>query len=276
MDKLIYFSEDYKINKTMDTTLEINEVSADDTRKSQELIMRKAINYLFDCADSYDFYTESEDEQRDSIESYINSFADVSINEIVSQAQSEAESFKKSNSIYFWIRIKFAEYTARRIYLYLLKYINIEEKEVTPIVQLATELGFNVFLRRLNRKHCGKIKITKKGAGEYEKTIILNQREELGHIRFVLAHELGHYIFSYSSNQECFENYYIKNSHNDIDEIMVNRFAAELLMPRDLFVKKYNQIAKDTNDIRFTICYLSRLFKTSTKSVSKRIKEVIL
>ena len=59
------------------------------------------------------------------------------------------------------------------------------------------------------------------------------------------------------------------------EEILADRFAAELLMPTRLFLQKYLNIMNySKQDIDYTITYLSTYFEVKKDSV-KKIREVI-
>lgn len=175
--------------------------------------------------------------------------------------------------------LSYAEHIASRILQELQILNKYSGNEMTPIIQLLSELNFFVFNQVLHRTVCGYIYIKKNDTDLIQKyqndhVVILNENEELGHARFVAAHELGHYIFEYDGIEEQFMNRYVKNAHSNHIEQICNRFAASVLMPKELFIKQY-YIAKDEiDDISFIVYYLSKFFKTSSKSIEKRIREV--
>lgn len=154
----------------------------------------------------------------------------------------------------------------------------------TPIVKIAKEFGFNSYKTSLDNGQSGCIYINGKTFEKYGKDsiILVNREEELYHQRFVIAHELAHYLFDFVGNPVYFNkdiqfsDTYYRDKHNRPEELNANRFAASLLMPRDLFIRQY-QIAKRTDANRmFIIMYLSKFFETSMDSIVKRIEEVIL
>ena len=104
-------------------------------------------------------------------------------------------------------------------------------------------------------------------------------------MRFVAAHELGHYLFDCLGNPKyrdancLFTETYPKNNHNSEKEIRADRFAAELLMPHDLFKKQYINARDDKKynpfgSQAFIIEYLAKYFRVKKSSVIKRIGEV--
>ena len=111
---------------------------------------------------------------------------------------------------------------------------------------------------------------------------MVNKNDELFHQRFVVAHELAHYLFDFLGNSDYtdksirFSDTYYKNMHESISEQRANRFAAAILMPEESFIKQYN-IAKNIDKNRmFVIMYLSRFFETTMSSIERRIAEVLI
>ena len=126
----------------------------------------------------------------------------------------------------------------------------------TPIVKIAKLFGIKTFKELLHES--GDINIngdTKKKYG-YDKVILVNKTEELFHQRFVVAHELAHYLFDFLGNEKyndiniLFADTYQKNKHETYPEKRANAFAAEIMMPKELFIKQY-KIARlaDSNHI---------------------------
>ncbi len=153
----------------------------------------------------------------------------------------------------------------------------------TPIVKIAKEFEFKTYKETLRDGQSGDIHINGETAEKYghDKIILVNKNEDLFHQRFVVAHELAHYLFEflgnsdYSDSNEIFVDAYYKNKHETPQERRANKFAAAILMPEELFIKQYN-IAKSVDSNRlFTIQYLSRFFETSIASIEMRIMEVL-
>ena len=151
----------------------------------------------------------------------------------------------------------------------------------TPIVKIVSEFNFKTYKAKMTSKLSGNIYVNNKEKTEKYKSprvILVNKAEGLFHQRFVIAHELAHFLFDYlgheSEYETGFSNTYCKNKHESNEEKRTNRFAAELLMPKKLFIKQY-EIAKNTeNDELFVVKYLSEFFETTPESIKKRIEEV--
>ena len=152
----------------------------------------------------------------------------------------------------------------------------------TPIVKIAKDFDFKTYKETLKNGKSGDIHIngdTKEKYG-HDKIILVNKKDELFHQRFVIAHELAHYLFEFLGNKEykdnntIFVDTYQKNQHETLQEKRANAFAAEIMMPKDLFVKQYYIAKRENNNRMFILMYLSRFFETSIDSIEKRILEV--
>lgn len=111
--------------------------------------------------------------------------------------------------------------------------------------------GISGFLERIGGKWC----------------IFINQYESELRKRFTIAHELGHfikhrdrYMISGSSIPDLI---FFRDNTIDPIEKEANDFAAELLMPKDIFIKK---IKSGCN----TLDKLSKAFQLSTSAVKYR------
>lgn len=150
----------------------------------------------------------------------------------------------------------------------------------TPIVKIAKLFDFKTYKESLNES--GDININGETKEKYghDKVILVNRNEELFHQRFVVAHELAHYLFDFLGNSAyedksiLFADTYEKDKHETPQEKRANTFAAEIMMPKELFVRQYDVARREENNHMFIVLYLSRYFETSVESIEKRIKEV--
>lgn len=155
----------------------------------------------------------------------------------------------------------------------------------TPIVKIATNFGF-LCLQADNIPDdiSGNIFVGEPTRDVYnnDKVIIVGSNEEYNHQRFIIAHELAHYFLDYIGDPKytdrnlLFSKTYPKNNHSSEEEVRADRFAAELLMPSELFLKTYIKAMEiyDYNK-KNVISYLSTFFKTKRSSIERRINEVI-
>ena len=152
----------------------------------------------------------------------------------------------------------------------------------TPIVKIAKEFDFKTYRETLKNGKSGDIHINGETKEKYghDKIILVNKKDELFHQRFVVAHELAHYLFEFLGNPEysdsnvIFVDTYKKDQHETPQEKRANAFAAEIMMPRDLFIKQYYIARREDSNRMFILMYLSRFFETSIDSIEKRIMEV--
>lgn len=155
-----------------------------------------------------------------------------------------------------------------------------------PIVIIAQDLGFFVAKQPiLKENESGNIYIGGTTAQCYpnsNKVIIVSNKEEYFHQRFIVAHELGHYLMDYLSNPEytnnpgrLFSKPYFKQNHNSKEELRTDRFAEELLMPARLFSAMYIRAVERYYNRCYTIAYLSSFFKVTKSRVEKRILEIM-
>lgn len=156
----------------------------------------------------------------------------------------------------------------------------------TPIVKIANCFGFSCLkAENMPDDISGNIFVggATKSIYKSDKIIIVGYNEEYEHQRFIIAHELAHYLIDYLGSNESknpnilFTRTYPKKNHHSDEEVRADRFAAELLMPSDIFQEKYFKAmeASDYNR-KYTILYLANFFQTKKSSIKRRIDEVIL
>ena len=145
-----------------------------------------------------------------------------------------------------------------------------------PIVKIMSALGFKVFLQEYNEDTLsGIIGIDLKLMNKMgtDKVISVNKKDALGHQRFTMAHELCHYIFDFDrSSLSPYYDGYDTTKANLPTESRANTFAANLLMPEELFIEKYNE-CKNMQEYDKVI-KLALDFQVSGTAVKKRIEEL--
>lgn len=193
----------------------------------------------------------------------------------------EAEELTKNIGEIYTIRK--AEELARNI---LKKFGYDELIGATPIVKIARNLGFACLaVENMPENISGNIFIGGTTEQVYHSgmVIVVSSKENFGHQRFIIAHELAHYFIDYLGNKEfqnknlLFSRTYPKENHDSYEEVRADRFAAELLMPSSSFLKQY-VTAMEVSDynIRYTISYLANFFQTKESSIKRRIDELTL
>lgn len=155
---------------------------------------------------------------------------------------------------------------------------------VMPVVRIAEKFGFRCFLKdNLDENISGNIYVggTTRKVYDTDKVIFVSSKERVEQQRFVIAHELGHYLMDYLGSEKSlnskllFSKTYPKQDHDSQEEVRADRFAAELLMPAREFLRRYIQaMTASNNDSVYTISYLTDFFGVKQTSVRKRISEV--
>ena len=147
----------------------------------------------------------------------------------------------------------------------------------TQIANILNKVGFKIYSLEMDETLSGRIGIANefKEISGSKKILQINSKDNRGHQRFTMAHELGHYIFDYDGHNRYANAYSLaEDDVNSPGEIRVNRFAAALLMPKNIFVDKYT--ARKTLGLdEVSICKsLAEEFEVSETAVSKRIVEL--
>lgn len=143
-----------------------------------------------------------------------------------------------------------------------------------PVIKLVKECGFVTIAGAMRDKRMsGFISVDKGTMDEYgsDKVIGINDSDELGHQRFVIVHELAHYLFDYDMTDKPYFDTYIKNSHKSLKEQIANAFASNLLMPAKYFALRFDEGKNMDNNIKDWTSH----FEVQEKAVAKRVLEVM-
>lgn len=95
----------------------------------------------------------------------------------------------------------------------------------------------------------------------------IEQRQQ----RFVMAHELAHYIYD-GYCQDSYRDTYIADKHETEEEKKANEFAANLLMPRKQFLKMFLVALNEEVNV---IKYLSDCFCVTEQAITRRVTEIM-
>ena len=159
----------------------------------------------------------------------------------------------------------------------ILDRLGIEEVPI-PIVAIMKSLNFQVVAGELKDEISGIIGIDDDLAKNFKssKVIAINNKDNVGHQRFTMAHELAHYLFDfYVSNQIVYYNTYNTFEDENEEERRANYFAANLLMPEKKFKKEFDNVVIK-NNLYVTVEKLSQIFQVSGEAVRRRISELSL
>lgn len=108
-----------------------------------------------------------------------------------------------------------------------------------------------------------------------DKLIGVNSERELSWKRFIIAHEIAHYVLHYSPEKD--NGMYAHRDHKkgkNKQENEADFFAANLLMPRDKFVSKYKEFKAKGLSLEETILLLADKFIVTQITAQRRIEEL--
>lgn len=155
-----------------------------------------------------------------------------------------------------------------------LKSIGYDGKGAVPIIKIVNDCNFITIGGTMKDiKMSGFVSVDKGTIEKYgsDKIIGINDADELGHQRFVIAHELAHYLFDYDMTDKPYFDTYKKNSHKSEKEQIANKFATNLLMPARYFALRFDENKNMDTNIKNWTSY----FEVQEKAVEKRLLEVI-
>ncbi len=159
----------------------------------------------------------------------------------------------------------------------ILKELEIDKVPV-PIVAIMKSLNFQVISGAMSDEISGVIGIDDNLQRNFEsgKVVAVNCKDNVGHQRFTIAHELAHYLFDFDvSNNIVYYNEYNTDEAQSHEEKRANYFAANLLMPERIFREEFKKEAVK-NNLYVTVEKLSDIFQVSGEAVRRRIEELSL
>lgn len=147
------------------------------------------------------------------------------------------------------------------------------------VIDVAKRLGFVVGNAVLNEEDDGFI-VVEEGRKEImgikaDKLIGVNSDRSLEWKRFIIAHELGHYILHFKEKnlKGLYAHRDHKRGHNDLEN-EADFFAANLLMPKESFKNKYKEIKKVYKKDKEIVDALSKYFIVTIRMTERRIEEL--
>jgi predicted transcriptional regulator len=138
--------------------------------------------------------------------------------------------------------------------------ICIEPLDVTGLTQM---LGIQMRMEPMPGEESGCLK--KEKSGKWVMTV--NSLQHPHRQRFTIAHELGHFIKHTIVKESFVDTTFFRNEESNQMEHEANKFAAELLMPKKLFVSFIENVSKEVND-------LAKHFQVSSMAVRIRAKQL--
>ena len=147
------------------------------------------------------------------------------------------------------------------------------------IIRLAQSLGFIVGNVEFTDDEDGFILVDERKSqilGQpTDKLIGVRADQSVEWKRFIIAHEIGHYVLHY--NRDTDHGMYAHREHKkgkDAIENEADYFAANLLMPRDRFVKNYEELNKSGLSPDEKVLVLARRFRVTEIMTKRRFVEL--
>ncbi len=146
------------------------------------------------------------------------------------------------------------------------------------MINIARKMGFLVGNIDLDDNEDGFVIVNenKKGIpGQLSNKIIgVNTNRSPKNKMFIIAHELGHYIFEKETSDLIYAHRENAKGRTDYEN-EIDYFAACLLMPKDSFIKRYEALKIIFEDDKDSIINeLSDVFKVTINSVDRRLEEI--
>ena len=102
----------------------------------------------------------------------------------------------------------------------------------------------------------------------------MNAERDIKDKAFIIAHELGQYILHCKNAQGRYYAHRENKKGEEKEEQDADSFAASLLMPEDLFGKRYKELKDKELSEKDCISLLVQDFSAPKDAVEKRIKEI--
>lgn len=147
-----------------------------------------------------------------------------------------------------------------------------------PIIDILNGLNINTYVSEMPKSSISGFIIIKDddmSTDKIEKIISVNINDPYDRQRFTFAHEFGHFLFDYRlNNREPYFDTYDLVKTDEVAESIPSRFAAEFLMPAEMFKKRYKELKGIYDDEDKIAKKLSEDFEVGYKSVLKRLQEL--
>lgn len=152
---------------------------------------------------------------------------------------------------------------------------NIEADNGVSLDELARKMGISIYNFQLDDLEDGFIRCDLEKSELFgvktNKLIGVNASRTPYEKRFIIAHELGHYITEF--NEKCFAHRESTHGRGQRENNM-DFFAACLLMPKPAFTAAFNKVWTEDTSISDVSAVLSKIFRVSITSVKRRCKEL--
>lgn len=147
-----------------------------------------------------------------------------------------------------------------------------------PINKIVKNFGITPYKEKMKKSNiygCLYVNGTTIQIYRQDKIIIVNKNNSTYFNRFIVARQLAVFLLNfkendgYSDKQKVFIDEYKDEYCKDYQ-----RFATEILMPTDMFIKQHDIAVEEDNRRIFVIMYLSRYFEVPEYFVERRIYEL--
>lgn len=161
----------------------------------------------------------------------------------------------------------------------VLDYFHINDlSSGVPIVEILIKMGFKNYQSNLEPNGLSAyIAVDPQLKSMYgsDKITCVHIKKSVGHKKFALAHELGHFLFDFNDNENIhyYNTYFPKKDEDDPKEKRANAFAANLLMPKKQFMQKVEEYQNMYHDDEI-INALAQYFVVSPTAIVKRFDEL--
>jgi Zn-dependent peptidase ImmA (M78 family) len=137
--------------------------------------------------------------------------------------------------------------------------------EVSPLdlPKLTQHLGIAMLLEPMKDEESGSLSKDKKGNWIMK----VNSLHHPNRQRFTISHELGHFIKHRAIHNTFKDSTFFRNNESNYIEVEANKFAAELLMPKQIFDTYIQNVSSKVEDI-------AKHFQVSSMAVRIRAKEL--
>lgn len=164
----------------------------------------------------------------------------------------------------------------------LLESINYsDDADSINVIKVAKSMGFTVGNANLKDEVDGFIIVDPTAdrifGEKTNKLIAVNSTRELEWKRFIIAHEIAHYKLHYKDENdiELFAHREHKKGKDAIEND-ADYFAAALLLPKEKFIAKFNELKEKGLSIEEVVVLLANKFLVTKPTVRRRIMELKL
>lgn len=142
------------------------------------------------------------------------------------------------------------------------------------IVDFVRKLGFSVGNAELEENDDGFLIVQPNGIdGLNDRIIGVNSKRSYEFKRFIIAHEFAHFILHYSGGSAYLHRENKKGKNEEENE--ADFFAATLLMPKESFLREYNNLKESGLENNAIGVQLASIYKVPLESALRRISEVV-